>query len=69
MGSGPNWYQTGNKTYTKRHQILHRKRISLLTSLKVPSPVCVLQTRRKRRREGGGEGAMELNFEVLRMQK
>ena len=38
MGSGSNWEQS--MLYTKSLQVLHRKRISLLTSLKVSSLTC-----------------------------
>ena len=42
MELGPNWYQTGNKTcyIPKFQQILSRKRISVLTGLKVLSLTC-----------------------------
>ena len=38
MGSGSNWEQS--MLYTKSLQVLHRKGISMLTGLKVPSLTC-----------------------------
>ena len=42
MGLGPNWYQIGNKTFyiPKVSNFFCRKRISMLTSLKVLSLAC-----------------------------
>ena len=63
MGSGSNWEQS--MLYTKSLQVLHRKPISLLTSLKVSSLTCkcvfyrtVLNAK---------VGPMELNFASLEM--
>ena len=58
MGSVPNWYQIGNKTYYVK--ILCRKRITMLIGLKVSSLSCkyvILHTK----------GApMELNLKILK---
>ena len=40
FGLGPNLYQIENKIYSKSYQILCRKRISMLTGLKMLSLIC-----------------------------
>ena len=58
MGSRPNWYQIGSKTcyIPKSYQILHRKRIGLLTGLKVSSLVCKYVFYRPEHVKGGPHG-------------
>ena len=65
-GTGANWYQIQKKTYTKSFQILCRKKISMLTGLKV-SPLahkCVFY----RPDHNTNGGPMKMNF-GLEMQK
>ena len=50
--------------YTKSYQALNRKRMYMLTALKMPSLTCIYVFYRPELNAKGG-GPMELNFESL----
>ena len=67
MGSGSNWYQIRNKTLPKVNNFFVVKKISMLTGLKVSPVTCKCVFYRPEHNIKGD--LMELNFEVLQMQK
>ena len=65
MGSGWNWYQTGNNACYILKVIKFQIEKYLLTSLKVSSLTCKCEFYRPELNEKGGP--MELNFEYIEM--
>ena len=59
-GIGANWYQIQKKTYTKSFQILCRKKISMLTGLKVSPLACKCVFYRPDHNTNGGPHENEL---------
>ena len=54
-------------SYTKSYQILHKKRVSLLTSLKVSTLVCKCVFYRSE--HNAEQDLVELDFELFEIQK